>query len=234
MKTHFCRLARVLFVLTIVLPSSIQAATLGFGPTPYLSSADRPAGIFCESCPLVLEDFEDGTYADSGITISDGRILEPFSVSGLDNFVTDSVDGDDGTIDGSGNAGHSWFFAGSSVTITFDSPAKAAGLVWTDGDMASTNVILSAYDSDLNLLLSLDAGDLADDFYTGETAEDSFLGVLSDTGIAQLTIANTGGGSGIEIDHIQYQTCPECIPEPGTLVLACLALVTCLTWLRRV
>ena len=114
MKTHFCRLACVLFVLTIVLPSSIQAATLGFGPTPYLSSADRPAGIFCESCPLVLEDFEDGTYADSGITISDGRILEPFSVSGLENFVTDSVDADDGTIDGSGNAGHSWFFAGSS------------------------------------------------------------------------------------------------------------------------
>ena len=233
MKTHFCRTACVLFTLTIVLPCGVPAATVGFGPTPYLSSADRPAGLFCESCPMVLEDFEDGSYADSSIDISDGRILPPFSVSGLDRFVTDSVDGDDGTFDGNGNAGHSWFFAGSSVTITFDNPVKAAGLVWTDGDMASTNVIFSAYDIDLNLLLSLDGGDLADDFYTGETAEDRFLGVRSDAGIDQITIANTGGGSGIEIDHVQYQTCPECIPEPGALVLAFLALVTCLAWLRR-
>lgn len=181
----------------------------------------------------MLEDFEDNDATNTGLTFSDGRILLPNSVSGLDDYVTDSVDGDDGSIDGNGNAGHSWFYAGTSVTITFDDPVTAAALVWTDGDMASTNVIFEAFDDEMNLLLTIDAGDLADDFYTGETAEDRFLGLQSLDGIAKLTISNTGGGSGIEIDHIQYQNCPECIPEPSSLALALSALAMVFGLVRR-
>lgn len=199
-----------------------------FGPEPYLSVDDRPDGIFADGEAIILEDFEDNDFTDTGLSFNAGSILQPNSQSGVDGSVTDSVDADDGNIDGNGNAGHSYFYNKQSITVTFPEPVMAAGLVWTDGDILLTNVILEAFDEASNLLASIDAGDLSDDFYTGQTDEDRFLGVRAGAGIAKLTISNTGGGSGIEIDHIQYQ-----VPEPGSWCLLLLGGLTALAGCRR-
>ncbi len=198
-----------------------------FGPEPYLSTDDRPDGLFSNDAAIILEDFEDNDATDKGLTFSGGTILLPNSQSGESAPVTDSVDADDGNIDGNGNGGHSYFYGGQSLTVTFPNPVVAAGLVWTDGDILLTNVLFEAFDADSELLASIDAGDLSDDFYTGQTAEDRFLGILAAEGISSLKISNLGGGSGIEIDHIQYQQ-TQGVPEPSGL---CLLLLGCLVTL---
>ena len=115
--------AAAVFAVT-VLPSTAAAATIFFGPTPYLSSADIPASFYQGGAPTGLENFEDGVLS-FGITASIGLILGP-------GTLTDSVDADDGAIDGSGSAGSS-FFATTSLTFTFPGLPTAVGLVWTDG-----------------------------------------------------------------------------------------------------
>ena len=78
-----------------------------------------------------LEDLEDCSL-DHGITEPSGA---PISVAGTGactgSAEPDSVDADDGVIDGLGG-GNSWF-GPASMTFTFASPVTAAGLVWTDG-----------------------------------------------------------------------------------------------------
>ena len=81
----------------------------------------------------MLETFEDGLLNVPNVTASAGA---PFGPGGI----TDSVDGDDGTIDGSGVAGWSFFSGSGAAGITFTfNPAAPGGLptqvdiVWTDG-----------------------------------------------------------------------------------------------------
>ena len=115
-----------LVLLLLAVATTVSAQEL-FGPTPYLSVDDRPDG-FCEECEL--EDFEDNEV-DAFLSL-DCEILGPDIddplVPGVQ--ITDSVDGDDGEIDGSGNGGHSYFCVDlTSVEIRFDTPVTAAGAV---------------------------------------------------------------------------------------------------------
>ena len=113
--------------------ASAQAQTTFFGPTPYVSTADRPAG-FANGAVLV-EDFEDG-IVDPALTIN-GSVIGP---GGL----TDSVDADDGVIDGSGSGGRS-AFSGGSADVSFGAPfPTSAGMVWTDGG-TPTDVTFEAF-----------------------------------------------------------------------------------------
>src|SRR5262245_33520243 len=83
------------------------------GPTPYLSFGDSPFNGLSFSY-FHLEDFEDGSFNTPGATASAG-----WTVNGPGGF-TDSVDGDDGAIDGSGTGGHSFLTSSSTfLTITF-------------------------------------------------------------------------------------------------------------------
>src|SRR6185312_15032118 len=59
-----------------------------------------------------LETFESGSLTTPGVTPSTGSVVPP-------GGITDSVDGDDGAIDGSGTAGHSFFSADGPTGITF-------------------------------------------------------------------------------------------------------------------
>ena len=134
MRSLSLRLAGVF--LMAALPVAASAATTAHGPEAYLKTGDTPAAFICAGCILEIEDFEDNAL-DSFLTIDNGDILEPNSFSGMMNSVTDSVDGDDGAVDGNGNGGHSWFTGSSNsadraLTITFADPVKAAGLVFTD------------------------------------------------------------------------------------------------------
>ena len=206
-------------------PVAVNAAAMPFGPTPYLEFGDTPAGFFAG--PFHLEDFEDNSL-DPFLTIVPGDILPPNSTSGSAIVSTDSVDGDDGSVDGDGTDGRSFFAEGSNmITVTFDSSVISAGLVFTDGDDQSTNVALEAFNGAMSLGV-INAGDLADDFYNGTTGfdtqddEDNFLGFRDLNGITSLKIS-INAGIGIEIDHVHWQ-----VPEPaslGTSIIGVLGLV---------
>lgn len=191
-----------------------------YGPTEYLKTEDVPDD-FCEECEL--EDFEDNAI-DPFLAFSCGEILGPDisdpRIPGVK--ITDSVDGDDGVIDGSGNGGHSYFCndPATGVVINFAMPVAAAGAVWTDGDRG-VSVEVEAFDIDANSLGKTVAGDFADNSFFGETAEDRFFGIRSSAGIASLSITNVGRGAGIEIDHVRWDTkAAPALPDANELCSA--------------
>lgn len=217
---------------SLLLPVAAQAGTMTFGPSPYLeadqTTQDTPAGFFDFTSPgfktAWIEDFEPSgpvTPVDPFLTITPGVILPPNSTSGAGSSVTDSVDGDDGLVDGSGTGGHSWFADGANeITVSFMNGVRAAGLVFTDGDPDSTKITLEAFSVGGASLGIIDAGNLADDFVTGQTPEDRFLGFTDDmTPIGSIKLVMTGG-DGIEIDHVHWQ-----VPEPSASCLALFAIL---------
>lgn len=177
--------------------ASAQAATF-VGPVPYLSEADIPAGFYAGGAPTFLENFEDGTL-DGGITASAGT---PYGPSGI----TDSVDGDDGAIDGFGTRGWS-FFSGSGargITFTFETAVTAAAVVWTDGAGTTS---FEAFDADSLSLGTIGPVAIADGSFSGTTGDDHFFGVT-----------HLGG---IEVDHVQYGDAfvDGAVPVPASLPL---------------
>ena len=187
------------------------------GPSPYLSQSDSrfvPTGTFH------LDDFEDNALNTPGVTPSSGSVIAP-------NTITDSVDADDGAIDGSGKAGHSFFSSpgASGIRFTFDagvlgSLPTAAGIVWTDG---TGEILFEAFDALGTSLGTLGPELIASDTITGETDEDRFFGVYEAGGISAILISNTTGG--IEVDHLQYGaavlgTTTTTLPDPCASVPA--------------
>lgn len=214
----FKLLATVAVPSLLLCAAPVSAATF-FGPTPYLSSADIPAGFYAGGSPLFLDDLEDGTL-DGGITVSAGSVL---SSGGL----RDSVDADDGLIDGSGSTGNS-FFSGNGPTgviFTFASRVTAAAAVWTDG--AGTTTFEAFRDGTSLGIIGPVA--IAGQGVTGQTAEDRFFGITDLLGIDAIKLSSTSGG--IEIDHIQYGNAfrpvdppsPVPLPAGGMLLLGALA-----------
>ena len=184
------------------------SATFIFDPdTPYLSVDDSP---FLGESDFALEDFEDSLVNILGVTIDGGVLREP------SNF-TDSVDADDGVIDGSGTDGHSyWQLQGTEgFTISFDKevlgglPAQV-GFAWTDGNVKGL-FRLEAFDQKGVSIFEVVLGNL-DHF--GTTEEDRFIGVEFEGGIASLFLSTSFGG--IEVDHVQYASI---IPLPAPLAL---------------
>ena len=198
-------------------------ATVFYGPTPYLSSADSPflGGSFSY---YHLEDFKDGSLNTPGVTASPGwTTTVPLAF-------TDSVDGDDGSIDGSGTNGRSFFsnFNRNSVTFTFNAGVLGgnlpthAGIVWTDVNASANNrqVVFSAQDNTGNSLGSLGPALLGDNLLSGQTAEDRFFGVFNTSGISSITISMPNSRNW-EVDHLQYGFVP--IPASALLLLSGLA-----------
>lgn len=196
-------------------PLQGYAEPLFFGPSAYRSSADIPIGFYTGGSPTVLETFEDGLL-NFGITASAGSIL-------FQGSITDSVDADDGNIDGYGISGRSWFsIAGSSgVTFTFSgSLPTAAGMVWTDG---SGTTSFQAFGPGMVSLGQIGPVALADGTFAGTTGEDRFFGVQDAGGILAIRLSNTSGG--IEIDHLQYGIAPSSsAPEPTAFSLLAIGL----------
>jgi hypothetical protein len=171
------------------------------GPTPYLSSADSPFNPASFSY-FHLEDFEDHLFNTPGVSADAGGVTSVvFGPS-----VHDSVDADDGTIDGSGLNGDGYFAPNGAggVMFTFDANVLGSlptdvGIVWTDG---SGTTLFEPFDAQGNPLPPIGPLALADASFNGETAEDRFLGVSDPGGISAIQISNTGGG--MEVDHLQY------------------------------
>ncbi|NNF43890.1 MAG: hypothetical protein HKN62_12765 [Phycisphaerales bacterium] len=208
--------AGIVAVCIMVGPASAQdceaePAWLVPPDTPYLEIADSPWlaeegwGYFW------LDNFEMGYVMTPGLTMS----ADPGYVRAPGTF-TDSVDGDDGVIDGSGAEGHSYHAmytdtGGVWLLIEFDPEylevlPTHVGFVWTDG-LEGAELIVEVFDLERTPMdaRSVHFGNAA---YTGSTAEDRFIGVSHPDGIAGVRLTTTDGG--LEIDHVQYGFMPEC------------------------
>src|SRR5438552_1171896 len=200
MVHHPSRLLRAVGIGIGVLLSTTVFSQTFLGPTPYLSRNDSPFLSSIIAGTTFLETFEGGSLATPGVTASAcSSVIGP---GGL----TDSVDADDGSIDGSGTNGHS-LFSGSGpagITFTFDAVALGglptqAGIVWTDG---GGTTLFEAFGPGGVPLGQIGPVAIADASNFGETAEDRFFGVTNPGGISSIRISNSSGG--IEVDHLQY------------------------------
>jgi hypothetical protein len=191
------------------------------GPTPYLSFDDSPfKGVAMDW--FYLEDFEDGLLNTPQVTASAGDVgvAPPWPTA-------DSVDGDDGVIDGNGNNGWSWYSYGShAFTFSFSADAlgrlpTCAGIVWTDVGYSDYgfgygHVVFEAFDAQGDSLGSVGPVLMGDGSAYGETGEDRFFGVTSSAGISAIQITMPES-TDWEVDHLQYG-----LPEPSGLWLLAL------------
>ena len=201
-----------------LLAGAAQAALIG--PSPYLSFDDSPFQPLAFSS-FHLETFEDHVFDVPGVTASAGGVTSVvFGPS-----IHDSVDGDDGAIDGSGLNGDSFYSpsGGSGITFSFTDAVLPthAGLVWTDAGGGSS-ITFRVYGAASELLFEGTYADIPDFSNNGETAEDRFFGYENAAGISAIFISNSFGG--IEVDHLQYGLASS-VPEPasGLLMAAALA-----------
>jgi len=173
------------------------AASKGLlGPLPYLQRQDSPF-FKIDFSYFHLEDFEDHTLNVPGITISDGDVSSKLYGAAI----LDSVDADDGKVDGKTTNGDSWW-SGGAISIRFNQKTLGRypthiGVVWTDG---GNPITFEAFDAQGKSLGTV-SGKHADTNFSGSTDEDRFYGVIHKGGISMVTINNRGA---IEIDHIQY------------------------------
>lgn len=217
-------------VIGLIVSNNAMAVTL-LGPSAYLCFDGSLAGCGTSFSPFAadvaasnfsyfhLETFEDHLLNTPGVSANNGGVTSVvFGPS-----IHDSVDGDDGVIDGSGLLGDSFFSSGlPGITFTFDKNVLGAfpthaGIVWTDGAGTTT---FEAFDALGNSLGTVGPNAIADGSVNGETAEDRFYGAINDGGISAIKILNTAGG--IEVDHLQYGLFGErtaAVPEPASLLL---------------
>lgn len=195
-------LATRLLVLAAASCAGTANAHVFLGPSPYLCTGDSPWPV--ASPGYYLETFEDDALNTPGVA-GNGNSTGP-------GGITDSVDCDDGVIDGSGKLGHSYYANGNpGITFTFNPAAfggrypQRVGIVWTDGVHNSTpnSVHFEAFDSE-GINLGEITGSHPDSSVNSETAEDRFYGIELAGGISKIRIWQTAGCCGIEVDHLQY------------------------------
>jgi hypothetical protein len=235
------------FTFLVTSSASVAQATL-IGPTPYLSAADSPFSPFSGFTYFHLENFEDHLLNTPGVAASAGGVTSVvFGPS-----IHDSVDADDGSIDGNGLGGDSFFSGDGGTGITFTFNAGALGGLpdaYVARQMAGRKtafnagalgglpdavgivwtdgagiISFEAFDAS-NLSLGILTGSHADGSFGGQTAEDRFYGATNSGGISRIHISNSGGG--IEVDHLQYGLRGDVVsvPEPAALALFGIGLI---------
>jgi PEP-CTERM motif len=221
MMTRRTRTTMMALAMLAIAAGTAQA--LPIGPSAYLQASDSPfSAIDFSTGYFFLEDFEDHVLNTSGASgLSGGPTSVVFGPT-----VHDSVDGDDGAIDGSGLLGDSWFNSGASTGFSFSAAVLGslpthAGAVWTDGPFR-TGVTFNAYGADgTTVVCSASGAIIGDSTFSGTTAEDRFFGCIDPAGISRIEFINSLGG-GIEVDHLQYGKADAdvtAVPEPATLTL---------------
>lgn len=205
----------------VIAPIALAASAAGahpLGPFLYNSFDQSPIRIGSYSY-FHLEDFEDGQFNTPGISVSGGTLGT--------GAAADSVDADDGVINGFG-VGNSWYSNGVNfLEFTFDANALGGlpthvGLVWTDvgqvssGGFGFSPVVFEAFDAnDLNVAF-IGPTLLGDGLINGQAAEDRFFGALNiPNGIARMRITMPSS-TDWEIDHVQYG---RIIPAPAGLAV---------------
>ncbi len=233
--------AAALSVGIFMMTGAAGAAPVFLGPTPYLSFSDSPfnGGSFSY---FHLDNFESGALSAPGfsklsVTVNPGTlVLAP-------GAQTYSVDGDDGSIDGSGILGQS-LYSGSGLSLfrlTFNAATLGgvlsthAEIVWTDIGITSAiqrigPVVFEAFDSVSASLRTTGPLTLEGVSTFGATAEDRFFGVSNAAGFSAIEIRGAGSTDS-QVDHLQFGAL-NAIPEPGTYLPAITGLAT-LPFIRR-
>ncbi|MEK6701432.1 MAG: hypothetical protein AABZ53_04155 [Planctomycetota bacterium] len=167
---------------------------------------------------LHLENFEDGLLDTPGVTNVGGIVLRR-----SDEF-SDSVDADDGVIDGNGNTGGAVtgaFYSAGLATLRFNfNPAALGGrlpthvgLVMTDCSNPSA-MTLSAFRQGA-LLGSISGNQSAERLHF--TAGDRFYGFVDAGGIDSIVMTATSD-TDWAMDHLQYgRRCPADFDGDGTV-----------------
>lgn len=228
---------RALLINALGIPCGWAAPVFLFSDTPYASLNDSPF-LQAGTAPvnLFVEDFEDRTVSTPGLALSGGFL------SFASHANTDSVDGDDGTLDGTNTSAIGsayWIILNNVVNISFDAGTLGgypthAGLVWTDGGEnnvpagAPGTYLLEAFGSSGQLLGS-SSQILGDHAFTRETSEDRFLGVIDPEGISALRLTYVDGPATpyFEIDHVQYGGVPVPVPPAVALMGVVILLPAC-------
>ena len=185
--------ATVALVVLVPLAARAEGQTY-LGPVPYTSAADRPAGFLAGS--FVLEDFEDSSL-DFGLRSANGLPIGP-------GTNTDSVDADDGSVDGFGRNGHSYFSTGEAL-IEFPAPVREAAVVWTDGPVG-TRVEFEAFGPGMVSLGVHGPFQHANGSTLGQTDEDRMYGIQHAGGIVAIRLKSLDGNTTMELDHVQYES----------------------------
>jgi len=210
--------------------SSAQAGLTTYGPSPYLSFSDSPfvGGNFGY---FYLETFEDHLLNTPGVSASAGGVASVV----FGPAIHDSVDADDGVIDGSGLQGDSYYSGNGAAGVKFTFSAAtlgslptSAGLVWTDGGFGNS-VTFTVFGANGEQIFTATQTGFADNSNNGETAEDRFFGATNTAGISAIFMSNPSGG--IEVDHLQYGA--AAIPEANTYALMLGSLGLLAFWARR-
>lgn len=171
---------------------------------PYLSRADSPFNGVSFPSYLHFEDWEDGLVNTPGVTPSSTQLGSSFGA------LVDSVDGDDGAVDGKctkvAGTCDSGFSGGGTIQFTFDAAALGAlpthvGIAWTDGS-TGCDAVFEAYDATDTLIGSKTAAAVGDASNSGTVAEDRFFSVVQAGGIKRIVVKSSAGG--VEVDHLQY------------------------------
>ena len=227
--------------------TSLSAAVFYINPQPYLAFNDPAAGTAVSPFKDVtfnyfhLEDFEDGSLNTPGVTLA-----EASNQSGPSSAFSDSVDGDDGSIDGIATSVQSLFsnLATSSFTFNFAKTVLGtlpthAGIVWTDigrnnggtplsGDLID-NTTFEAFGPLGESLGVIGPFSLGDTSISRTTAEDRFIGVINMEGISSIRLSMPGKNNW-EADHLQYGSV---VPEASSSVLTLSGVLLLLSRRRR-
>jgi hypothetical protein len=216
--------------LVLDAPTLCRAGVTFLGPTPYLSKADSPFPVDGSNPNFLLEDFEDGSFIAPGIVLPSDPNARGVVLS-AGQLLTNSVDADDGQIDGMGRNGRALMSSvyttnlvdpptiNSYISLLFDVGQlgflpTAFGFVWTYGRQNSV-VRMDVFDGNANEIgysTFVGIGNGTDN----DTLDDRFLGVRSSEGIGGVLITSSYPGDPwfFEIDHVQYGLQ---VPEPLTI-----------------
>lgn len=214
------------FAIVTSMCAAVHGGVTSFGPLPYTSIHDSPFDLSGAGSQFFLEDFEDGSL-DLPPNVSAGCCLEIRSPGPL----TDSVDADDGSIDGDGRGGHSLTSTRMTVLPTnplsyetllgpfdfaFADPSQlptSVGFVLTDAIYRSGLIIGVLDEAGVNWRFEF--VNLMDQQYDGGTTEDLFFGITGDVGIRRMGMYMFGSTADdfqrSEFDHFQFG---RMIPEP--------------------
>jgi hypothetical protein len=240
-----CSLAVLLAYLAIH-PAVSTAVVHCLPPTPYTSIEDSPFDLSGLGSTFFVEDMEQGITTISGVYLTgpSGFAVGPAELREPGPF-TDSVDADDGLVDGFGNGGHSvvpsTYVDFPTFPITYQSfidffvEGNALGFVWTDGFHVS-DLAFQVHGQGMPLG-GCNYENLMDSSNTGETSEDRFLGLIADEPFFRVTVRSRSTGfepvdERFEFDHVQFgfQPVPEPVPSVFAFLFLCLIALAAIRW----
>jgi len=216
-----------------------MGGTVFYGPSPYLSFTNSPFNTNGADY-FYLETFENGILNTNRTSVNGTWHIN------VPGQYTDSVDADDGSVDGSGIAGKSLLAerTETNLTVTFHADSLGghlpteAGIVCTDigdvlfGQTGFGSLTFSARDAANVLLGSVTCTNFGNGSALGNspgaTAEDLFFGVRNPAGISSISLT-ANNSKDWEVDHLQYGyfAAPELAPSlriqqaaPDTVILS--------------